>query len=155
MFDCTMLDGIIYGAVWYNICHPKVFGSISQRLWKTLRKLNPIDRNSHILIYSIFPVAVILSCRLWCFWEGADSKRCFSVNAKPLQWHCKTVSAVDKLCKTVSKFGKTVAYTSKSHTFYLEKYDFLPLKVILFVYLATVLQILSTVSPVLSLTQWL
>ena len=34
MFDCTMLDGIIYGAVWYNICHPKVFGVPSQSLWE-------------------------------------------------------------------------------------------------------------------------
>ena len=32
MLDCTMLDGIIYGAVWYNICHPKVFGGIGERL---------------------------------------------------------------------------------------------------------------------------
>ena len=38
MFDCTMLDGIIYGAVWYNICHPKVFGVPCQRLWRPQRK---------------------------------------------------------------------------------------------------------------------
>ena len=58
--------------------------------------------------------------------------------------------AVDKLSKMVAKFGKTVAYTSKSHIFYPEKYDFLSLKVILFVCLATELQILSTVLLVLS-----
>ena len=38
MFDCTMLDGIIYGAVWYNICHAKDFGNISERLWRPQRK---------------------------------------------------------------------------------------------------------------------
>ena len=38
MLDCTMLDGIIYGAVWYNICHPKVFGVPSQSLWGYWRK---------------------------------------------------------------------------------------------------------------------
>ena len=38
MLDCTMLDGIIYGAVWYNICHPKVFGVPSQSLWGTFPK---------------------------------------------------------------------------------------------------------------------
>ena len=25
MLDCTMLEGIIYDALWYNICHAKVF----------------------------------------------------------------------------------------------------------------------------------
>ncbi len=34
MVYSTMLDGIIYGAVWYNICHPKVFGVPCQRLWE-------------------------------------------------------------------------------------------------------------------------
>ena len=76
-----------------------------------------------------------------------------------MQIHCKgfgkAVSAVGKDGKTVGKLGKMVAYTSKSHIFYSEKYDFLSLKVILFVCLATELQILPTVSPVLSLTQWL
>ena len=71
-----------------------------------------------------------------------------------MQTYCKEFRecglVVDKLSKTVGKFGKTVADTSKSHIFHLEKYDFLPLKVILFVYLATVLQILSTVLLVLS-----
>ena len=105
MVYSTMLDGIIYGAVWYNICHPKVFGSISQRLWKTLRKLNPIDRNSHILIYSIFPVAVILSCRLRWFGKVIHLKRCFSVNANSLQGIWESCLAVDKVSKTVGKFG--------------------------------------------------
>ena len=35
MVYSTMLDGIIYGAVWYNICHAKDFGNISQRLSHT------------------------------------------------------------------------------------------------------------------------
>ena len=76
---------------------------------------------------------------------------------KLLLCKCKTIArdlgkwfAVDKLSKMVAKFGKTVADTSKSHIFYPEKYDFLSLKVILFVCLATELQILPTVSPVLS-----
>ena len=38
MVYSTMLDGIIYGAVWYNICHPKVFGVPSQSLWGTFPK---------------------------------------------------------------------------------------------------------------------
>ena len=38
MVYSTMLDGIIYGAVWYNICHAKDFGNISERLSLMLRK---------------------------------------------------------------------------------------------------------------------
>ena len=38
MVYSTMLDGIIYGAVWYNICHSKDFRNISESLWNTLRK---------------------------------------------------------------------------------------------------------------------
>ena len=35
MVYSTMLDGIIHDAVWYNICHPKVFGGISESLSHT------------------------------------------------------------------------------------------------------------------------
>ena len=38
MVYSTMLDGIIYEALWYNICHAKDFGNISQRLWRPQRK---------------------------------------------------------------------------------------------------------------------
>ena len=113
-----------------------------------------------------FSAAVILSYRGRWFWETLNLswerinlkretlllKRCFSVNANLLQGIWESGLAVGKLSKMVAKFGKTVAYTSKSHIFYPEKYDFLSLKVILFVCLATELQILPTVSPVLSLT---
>ena len=33
-----MLYGIIYEALWYNICHAKDFRNISERLWRPQRK---------------------------------------------------------------------------------------------------------------------
>ena len=33
-----VLYGIIYEALWYNICHAKDFGNISERLWRPQRK---------------------------------------------------------------------------------------------------------------------
>ena len=38
MVYSTMFDGIIHDALWYNICHAKDFGDLSESLWKTLRK---------------------------------------------------------------------------------------------------------------------
>ena len=38
MVYSTMLYGIIYEALWYNICHAKDFGNISERLWRPQRK---------------------------------------------------------------------------------------------------------------------
>ena len=121
-------------------------------------------------MYSIFFVAVILSCRLWWFWERSVLawdralliwersvlcwdrpflKRCFSVNANSLQGIWKSGFAVGKGSNTVGKFDKTVAHTSKSHIFHSEKCDFLSLKVTLFVCLATELIVFITIIIVL------